>query len=249
MDQLSRRAIGEDRAGLKAGRRRHRRIGLGGVLLLPLLALLVAGFAPLSAEREALAQEATPAVAPVAVGLSRTDVRLLVPFTADGLNPRLTEAASVTGTCGFASVAALDRPDAWDCIASDNQVYDPCFENPYAAPDAAGTVACVESPFATEVVLLELTDPLAREKDATGPAPADLDPWALPWALELANGDRCTVLPGTLTVLAGRVAHYGCANGGTVLGETDRTQPVWTVSYLAEGALATSLVEVVVAWS
>ena len=76
-----------------------------------------------------------------------------------------------------------------------------------------------------------------------------LAPWDLPWALELANGDRCTLLHGTLTVMAGQTVHYGCVEGGMVLGETDHSQPVWTVSYLAEGEVASSLVEVVAAWS
>jgi hypothetical protein len=34
-----------------------------------------------------------------------------------------------------------------------------------------------------------------------------------------------------------------------VLGETDHSQPVWTVSYLTEGEVASNLVEVVAAWS
>ena len=34
-----------------------------------------------------------------------------------------------------------------------------------------------------------------------------------------------------------------------VLGETDHARPVWTVSYLAEGEVASRLVEVAVAWS
>jgi hypothetical protein len=74
-------------------------------------------------------------------------------------------------------------------------------------------------------------------------------PWDLPWALELANGDRCTLLHGTLTVLAGQTVSYGCVEGGMVLGETDHTRPVWTVNYLAEGEVASHLVNVAVAWS
>ena len=34
-----------------------------------------------------------------------------------------------------------------------------------------------------------------------------------------------------------------------VLGQTDRSQPLWTVSYLAEGEVASRLVAVTVAWS
>ena len=44
-------------------------------------------------------------------------------------------------------------------------------------------------------------------------AGVSIEPWDLPWALELANGDRCTLLGGTLTVMAGQTAHYGCENG------------------------------------
>jgi hypothetical protein len=57
------------------------------------------------------------------------------------------------------------------------------------------------------------------------------------------------LLGGTLTVVAGQTAHYGCADGGVVFGEVNHSQPVWTVNYLAEGEVASRLVEVVVAWS
>ena len=50
-------------------------------------------------------------------------------------------------------------------------------------------------------------------------AGVSIDPWDLPWALELANGDQCTLLGGTLSVMAGQTVHYGCADGGTILGE------------------------------
>ena len=143
--------------------------------------------------------------------------------------------ATEAGTCGFSSAAALERPDAWDCIGASDQVYDPCFEDPFILPDAPGEVACLASPFTTDVVVLTLTDPLVREKAApdTGmslaqAAGVSIDPWDLPWALELANGDRCTLLGGTLTVLAGQTAHYGCADGGVVFGEVNHSQSVWT---------------------
>jgi hypothetical protein len=80
-------------------------------------------------------------------------------------------------------------------------------------------------------------------------AGATIEPWDLPWALELGNGDQCTLLGGTLTVLAGQTAHYGCADGGTILGEVQHQNAVWTVNYLAEGEVASQLVEVVAAWS
>jgi hypothetical protein len=67
--------------------------------------------------------------------------------------------------------------------------------------------------------------------------------------VELANGDRCTLLGGTLTVVAGQTAHYGCEDGGVVFGEVNHVRPLWTVNYLAEGDSASTLVDVVAAWS
>src|SRR5215217_3357917 len=193
------------------------------VALCALLALALAG--PLMVS----AQDATPEAGTGATDVERTDIRYLLPFGPD-------------------------------CMNADNQIFDPCFEPLMMDPDELGQLACVEDPFSTEVTLLTLTEPLVREKEAADPGSdpsmgmgqeADdvIAPWDLPWALELANGDRCTLLHGTLTVMAGQIVYYGCVNGGMVLGETDHTQPVWTVSYLAEGEFASRLVDVAVAWS
>ena len=214
--------------------------------------VMLLGIMALSGPLVTSAQDATP----TAGSTARTDVRYLLPFTPDGLNPGLTASTEEKGVCGFPSVAALDRADAWDCTGAEGQIYDPCFENPFILPDEPGQVACLESPFTTDVVVLTLTEPLVREKEAPDAgmsmaqaAGVSIDPWDLPWALELANGDQCTLLHGTLTVMAGQTVHYGCADGGAILGETDRRQPVWMVSYLAEGEVASHLVEVVTAWS
>ncbi len=224
------------------------------VALSALLALALIGPAMVAA------QDATPEAGPGATEVARTDVRHLLPFGPDGLNPGLTVAATVEGVCGFSSIVALDRPDAWDCMSADNEIFDPCFEPFMMDPDELGQLACVDAPFSTEVTLLTLTEPLVREKEVLDPGTdpslgidqaADdvIEPWDLPWALELANGDRCTLLHGTLIVLAGQTVHYGCTEGGMVLGETDHSQPVWTVSYLAEGEAVSRLVDVAVAWS
>jgi hypothetical protein len=249
-------------------------------LFLSLLVVALLGVTALGGQSTARAQEATPGAGQSA----RTDIRYVLPFGPDGLNPGLTATATEEGVCGFPSSAALDRPDAWDCIGASAQIYDPCFENPFILPDEPGEVACLASPFTTDVVVLTLTDPLVREKEApamqpsdgpgagqgTGPGPStgagpgpstgvgpsmaqaagvSIEPWDLPWALELANGDQCTLLGGTLTVMAGQTAHYGCKNGGAVFGEVNHSQPVWTVNYLAEGEVTSNLVEVDAAWS
>src|SRR4051812_45451531 len=228
-------------------------MGMVRCLYSGLMVLLIAGVVATGHAAPVRAQEATPGAGPAA----RTDQRYLLPFGPDGLNPGLTATTTTEGLCGFPSSAALDRPDAWDCTGSDGQIYDPCFENPFLAPDEPGQVACLASPFSTEVVVLTLTEPLVRQKEvpetaveateeAAGVA---LDPWDLPWAVELANGDQCTLLGGTLTALAGHTAHYGCRDSGTILGEVDHLRSVWTVNYLAEGEVASSLVPVVAAWS
>jgi hypothetical protein len=226
------------------------------VALCTLLALTLAGPVLVSG------QDATPEAEVGATDrpVQRTDVRYILPFGPDGLNAGLTAAATVEGVCGFNSIVALDRPDAWDCMTADNEILDPCFEPFMMDPEELGQLACVGDPFSTEVTLLTLTEPLVREKEAADPgadpsmtmdqeAESAIDPWDLPWALELANGDRCTLLHGTLTVMAGQVVHYGCVEGGMVLGEIDHSQPVWTATYLAEGEVASSLVDVAVAWS
>jgi hypothetical protein len=222
-------------------------------LWIALLALLL----PVLVAPGVAAQDATPTAALDAGPGARTDVRYVLPFGLDGLNRGLTAATEEEGICGFPSSAALDRPDAWDCTGAEGQIYDPCFENPFIPPDEPGEVACLESPFTTDIVVLTLTEPLVRQKEAPDPsmemaqdAPGvSLDPWDLPWALELANGDRCTLLGGTLTVMAGQTVHYGCADGGLLLGEVNHIRPLWTVNYLAAGETASHLVDVVAAWS
>jgi hypothetical protein len=181
-----------------------------------------------------------------------------LPFTADGLNPGLTVTSTIEGICDFGSSIASSRPDAWGCTTGGG-VLDPCFENPFLAPDELGQLACFDTPFSTDVVLLTLTAPLARQKEGpAGPgangaqattAEATIAPWDLPWAVELANGDRCALMRGTLIFLAGQTVYYGCEGGGMILGEADRSQPIWTVTYLAEGEVATNLVDVASAWT
>ncbi len=235
------------------------------LLLVALLMVLV----PTLVAPSVAAQDATPTAALEPGEGGRTDIHYVLPFGPDGLNPGLTVTATEEGICGFSSIVSLDRPDAWDCLSTSNEIYDPCFENPFLPRDELGEMACLESPFTTDVVLLTLTQPLIRAKEAQpiepsgGPGAStgvgagmaqsasvdSITAWDLPWALELANGDQCTLLHGTLTRMAGQVAHYSCADGGIVLGETDRSQPVWTVTYLAAGEVASSLVEVIAAWS
>jgi hypothetical protein len=197
-----------------------------------------------------IAQDSTPeAESEAAAGdLTRTIPAYVFPYDSDGLNADLTVTANVSGVCDSDSLMATGRPDTWDCLGEDNQVYDPCFENPFAptsSAEAPGEVACVTSPFVDEVVLLTLNAPLDRDKEA--PA-ADAVSSSLPWALELTGGERCLLLANIELVLAGEAVHYDCADGGTILGVVDRSQPLWTVIYLADGETVTTLADVAIAW-
>ena len=135
----------------------------------------------------ALGQEATPE--PAAPPLARTDTRYVIPFGPDGLNAGLTVRETLTGTCTGDSIAVSDRADAFECLGEGSQIYDPCFENPFAPIDEPGEVACVPDPFGTEVVLLTVEDPLPREKEApAGPGAGSVR--ALGPALGAGAGQR-----------------------------------------------------------
>ncbi|MBA2597217.1 MAG: hypothetical protein H0V00_11405 [Chloroflexia bacterium] len=218
---------------------------LGGIVALGAL-IPLGSMAPLAA----IAQDSTPEaeIASTSATLARTDVRLVLPFGRDGLDADLATTGDVSGVCGFSSIMATGRADAWDCQGDDGQLYDPCFESPYAPADEPGQLACFASPFATDVVMLTLDEPLTREKEMAID-PDAIDPWALPWGIELANGERCTLLSEIDVVLAGEAVHYSCADGGSILGEVDRRLPVWAASYLADGATESTLVDVAIAWS
>jgi hypothetical protein len=199
-----------------------------------------------------IAQDSTPEAQPEATAgdVTRTIPAYVFPYDSDGLNAGLTVTANVSGVCASESLMTPGRPDAWDCLGEDNQVYDPCFENPFApeaTAEAPGEVACMTSPFVDEVVLLTLDAPLDREKE-TSPD-ADAEAWNLPWGLELAGGERCLLLANIDVVLAGEAVHYDCADGGTILGVVDGRQPLWTVIYLADGETVTTLADVAIAWS
>lgn len=181
--------------------------------------------------------------------LARTDVRLFVPAGPGGLGVGLAVTAREEGSCFAGSSAAATRGDAWRCGVG-NAIADPCFADPLLAPGETGVLYCAQSPFAGDVVELTLTEPLP-EAGGNEPVPLQGEAQAaiLPWALELENGERCTVLTGATAPIAGLRLNYGCEGGASVLGDIDRSQPVWAVNYLTEDGYATTLVEVAAAWT
>lgn len=236
-----------------------------------LFALLI-GLISLSGVFPASAQDATPVAETVTA--ARTNLRYFLPYSPDGLAADLNVVAETSGVCLVPSLADVGRPDAWVCTDLDtNEIFDPCFENPFAPSDELGELVCAASPFSPDVRRFSLTQPLQRLKDLSAedgsgaepalnapqpsmppPAPderadAVIDPLEIPWALELANGSRCGLVTGATAVLAGQRINYECDDSGLVIGEVDRSGAMWRVAYLADGASATNQVDVLTAWT
>ena len=198
---------------------------------LPGICLIVA-FA-MAAGLTALAAE--PPAAP-----ARTQIKLLTPFGPAGLSIGMAVTEKVNGSCFTSSNASASRPDAWRC-SSGSGILDPCYQR--ILGDEKQLACPVGGPWPANVVLLTLTQPLPSEprKEISR---AD----TLPWALELANGQRCTLMTGAMPPVAGMRINYGCPGGFQVVGDIDRAGPVWRVFFQGEKSIALEQVDVAVAW-
>lgn len=120
---------------------------------------------------------------------------------------------------------------------ADGGFYDPCFAPMYVN---ATQVVCPRDPW-SPVTLMTLSQPLANT--SWGTAKPDLD---VPWAMLLANGQRCAVIHGTGTQIGRTMFNYGCGPGyGT---EPDRKTEPWTVSYSPSQSGPITTVTVKTAW-
>jgi hypothetical protein len=70
----------------------------------------------------------------------------------------------------------------------------------------------------------------------------------LPWAIELANSKHCSLFTGATAPVAGMRINYGCPGGFQVVGDIDRSAPVWRVFFQPENASALEQVDVLVVW-
>jgi len=179
------------------------------------------------------------ALACAADSTSSTQIKLFTPYGPSGLSKLLSVSETVSGECFAESVADASRSDAWRCSAG-NAIHDPCFAN---IMSDGKTLACARSPWENKVSVLTVATPPnpAKRKDIPRSQ-------ALPWALELANGDQCALFTGATAPVAGMRINYGCPGGGIVVGDIDRGQPLWRVFYQKEGAPALDQVSVTTAW-
>jgi hypothetical protein len=142
-------------------------------------------------------------------------------FKGSGKVVGLRVTKTLHGSC-FTGSIGLPRPDAWRCMAG-NFILDPCLESPLGP---RVPLVCVTGDKAERLVL---TKPLARSL-GNGP-----EKRFFAWRLVLANGDVCERFTGTAAgVVQGQGLVYGCTSGGTTT-EPNKSQPAWTVRYLAKG--------------
>jgi hypothetical protein len=171
--------------------------------------------------------------------LTHTGIKLFTPWGSNGLSIGLATTREVDGTCFTRSLASPSRPDAWRCNAG-NGLMDPCYQR--IMGDEKELACPVGGPWPANVVLLTLKQPLPKE--AYKETSRDR---VLPWALELANGLECTQFTGATAPVAGMRINYGCP-GYTIVGDVDRSQPIWRVFFQGEKSIALEQVDVAVAW-
>ena len=132
------------------------------------------------------------------------------------------------------------NPDAWRCAEPGGGFYDPCF----APPGRSGVtrLACMDTPW-SGATIIRLARPLARSsRGAAIPSAA-----GHPWAMVLANGQRCGLIEGTAALLDGSVLSFGCTGGGATFPRT-AAEP-WTAGYAATGSASLAPVAVPAAWA
>lgn len=172
--------------------------------------------------------------------VTRTRIKLMTPWVPAGLSIGLAVTQQVNGSCFTRSLASPSRPDAWRCMAG-NGIMDPCYQR--IMGDEKQLACPVLGPWPANVALLTLAQTLPQE-DRKEPSRDSV----LPWALELANGQKCTQFTGATAPVAGMRINYGCPGGFTVVGDIDRSEPVWRVFFQGEKSIALEQVDVAVAW-
>jgi hypothetical protein len=159
------------------------------------------------------------ALSTAALATASTAVEIFNPWAARALGRGFTVSGRAAGSCWTHSLSS-DRPDAWRCLQG-NDIHDPCF----AQSRAPAVVACAESPFSKNVVLIQLKKPLSDGESATAKL---LQPKGEPWGLRLTSGDRCVFVTGATDAVAGERLNYACGKTEWIIGAPDRSTGIWT---------------------
>jgi len=171
--------------------------------------------------------------------LSFTQIKLITPFHEGHLGIGFAVTSQGSGKCFAESAASAGRPDAWRC-STGNAILDPCFQNVMGDPKV---LACPADPWSANVRMLTVMESL--------PASARKDLMlknTMPWAIELANGQRCTLFTGATAPIAGMRINYGCPGGYIAVGDIDRSQSQWRTFTQGEKSVSLELTGITVAW-
>lgn len=172
---------------------------------------------------------------------SSTEVSIMRPWKFGVLDPgiKITETRSASCSPSFISNA----PGALRCYTSDDEtlVLDVCWPNDGEPAQAV----CLGDPWNNEGIL---ANPISVEDDADAEKELDLAP-ATPWALELANGSKCVLVPGATGIIAGMRLNYSCGGEDAwVVGDVDNRQKLWMALFSPKDSNEVSQVSVTRAW-
>jgi hypothetical protein len=176
--------------------------------------------------RAACAISCIALVACASSAAAKTHAATFSPFQADGSLKAGLHAVSRSGDCWSAPEAPVQSL-AYRCTVG-NQIRDPCFEPPDGLDPDDPTVVCASDPWVVTVTRLHLSH--RPRVDAASTAVG-----RLPWALQLATGDRCVVAQGgTITDRRSRRLNYACSNRSRrvtwwLFGYVDRRSATWRV--------------------
>jgi hypothetical protein len=140
----------------------------------------------------------------------------------------ITVTTTVRGICASGSEAVQDL--GYRCFAG-NAIYDPCWA--LSTETAQRAVACIPEPWSTSAV--KVVVPTLETEPPASRSPRDPD---YPWAVQLTNGTRCSLLQGTHDQFDGQTVNYGC--DGTehlvLLGIPSHPTELWTFAAARETA-------------
>jgi hypothetical protein len=175
-------------------------------------------------------------------GAATTHVEGFSPLTPTRtLAPGVVAVDHISGTaCTMASSFDTGDQYAWRCVQSGGGFYDPCFAPP--GQSEVTQVACVDDPW-SGVTVMTLAQPLAHSSWGTPHSSQE----EYPWAMVLANGQRCGTIEGTGSNVGGVDLNFGCTGGDGSFPDTG-TEP-WTVKYAANGSNQVVSVAVTTAWA
>lgn len=164
--------------------------------------------------------------------VTSTSVVVYEPFISNGVASGIEVASTVRGYCWTDSLAVA-RQDAYRCL-SGNDIYDPCFSNPYGLRQVACPLGDPD-----KIVLITVTKALPTNSFQAA---------TTPWLFELANGEICGAVTGATFVVDGLRANGECGKSGWWFGNIDQRSRTWSVLVQAPKSSELVRTSIIRAW-